>query len=148
MTVSPEVHLIARLNASASVSALLDSRIEPSLSSEQTTLPRVVYTRISADHQHHMGGGSGLVFYRIQFDVFAASQASLDAVCEAIRNRLDGFRGNITTLAETRWFGFVKLESERDDPENPIDGSDQPEAFRRSLDFFVSCEEPVPALTA
>lgn len=147
MTVAPETHLRARLLASASVSALVGDRIEPSASSETTTLPRVVYSRFSADHHHHHGGGAGLVFYRIQYDVFATSQEQMDAVGEALRNRLDGFRGPITTGAESRFFGLIRLEIERDEPVPPTDGSDQI-LYRRSLDFFVSCEEPIPSLTA
>jgi len=146
--IAPETHIVARLVASAAVSALLANRIEPATSSEQTAMPRAVYTRISADHQHHMLAASGLVFYRVQFDIFAATQGSMDSVCEAIRNRLDGFRGNITTAAEVRFFGFVKLEGERDAPVDSTDGSDQLTAYRRSLDFFVSCAESIPALTA
>lgn len=144
--ISPEAAVVERLFASPAVAALLDNRIEPALSSEQTTLPRAVYTVISEDHQGHLQGGAGYVFQRLQIDVFAVTPESLFACCDAIRSRLDGFRGTITVGSDARFFGVIHLEGVRDDPVDPTDNSDQP-TFRRLLDFLVSCREPAPVLT-
>ena len=144
--ISAEAAVVERLIASAAVSALLGDRIEPSLSSEQTTLPRAVYTVFSEDHQMHLQGASGYVFLRMQIDVFAATPESLHACREAIRCRLDGFRGLITVGDDSRFFGSITLQGGRDEPVDPTNNSDQP-IFSRPLDFLLSCRESVPVLT-
>lgn len=146
MTLSAEAHIRARLMGSADLVALIGDRLEPSASSELSDLPRVVYSLYAADHQEHHGGAAGLVFLGLQFDVFAASQATMVAVCEAIRNRLDGFRGTITTDGESRFFGRIHLDGERDESIPPSDGSDQI-IYRRLLDFAISTRESIPTLT-
>lgn len=107
----------------------------------------MVYTVISDDSQMHMGGGSGLTFCRIQFDVFAQTVEEAAAIKEAFRNRLHGFHGNITVGADTRWFGVIRQENAPDAAVDPTDGSDQP-TYRKILDYFFSCAESIPALTA
>lgn len=146
MTVAPETHLRAHLLASAAVLALVTA-IEPSASAETTTLPRVVYSKFSRDGQHHMGAASGLVYLRIQFDIFAKDKDQADDIAEAFRNRLDGYRGTITTLGESRRFDVVQVENDRDEFVPPTDGSDQI-TYRRMIDVFVGCAESIPNLTA
>ncbi len=146
MTLSAEVAIRNRIITSTACAALLGDRIEPSRSSEQTTLPRVVYTRIVSDHQNHMGGASGLVFLRLQLDIFAATFDSLEQCFEAIRNRLDGFKGNVTVGSDTLWLQQVHLEDDHDQSVDPTDGSDQG-IFRRLLDFRISADESIPTLT-
>lgn len=141
-----EVYLLARLNSSPAIQALGIS-ISPAMSSEQKPLPRVVYSRVSGAPTTHHGGEGGLSYYRIQFDVFALTAASRSEVGEAIRARLSGFRGNVTVNAVDRFFGIIKLEDARDQHTPPIDGSDKP-TYRRTLDFTVGTQEPVPDLTA
>jgi hypothetical protein len=145
VTVTPEAHLRARLLASPVFAALTQS-IEPSSSSEKTGLPRVVYTRISRDGQHHMQAASGLVYLRIQFDIFAKHESEASAIADAMRNRLDGYRGTITTLGEDRRFDVVQIENERGESVPPTDGSDKI-TFRRMVDVFVGCAESIPNLT-
>lgn len=144
--ISIEVAIRHRLVTSPAVSALLGDRIEPSFSSEQTRLPRAVYTRLISDHQHHMGGASGLVFVRVQIDIFADTFSEMEQIGEAVRNRLDGFRGNITVGADTVWLQQVHLEDARDQAVDPTDGSDRG-IFRRLLDFRISAAESIPVLT-
>ena len=146
MPTSPESHLRTQLLASAAVSALIGTRLEPEASSEATILPRIIYSRQSSDRSGYMGGGSGLLFLRIQFDIFAKLKTDLENVADAVRNRIDGFRGTITTGSDTLRFFLVRLEEELDQAVTPTDGSDQI-VFHRVLDFFVSCQETVPTLT-
>ncbi len=136
-----------RLKDSPACAALIGDRLEPLWSSEWTTWPRVVYTLISNDPQIHMGGGAGWTFQRVQFDVFALNDLEVAAIADAFRNRLHGFRGIITVDGVARRFGLIRQEGERADPALPSDGSDAV-IFRRSLDYFISCGESIPALTA
>jgi hypothetical protein len=147
MSYAPETFVVQRLLTSPTIATLIDDRIEPSLSSEQTTLPRVVYTAIATDSQINLSGGAGYTFKRFQFDVFAKTIEEVQAIAEAFRNRLHGFRGSITVDAESLFFGLIKLEGERDTPTNPDEGTDQP-VYGRSLDYFLSCQESIPSLTA
>jgi hypothetical protein len=144
---SVEAYIYERLTTSSAVIALLGNRIEPSMSSEMTVLPRVVYTRLSGQTEIFLGGESGLGYYLIQYDVFAKTYAQMNACAEAIRNRLSGFRGHIALNAIARMFFVVRLDATRDSYIAPVDGSDTP-LYRRSMDFFIGSEEPVPNLTA
>lgn len=144
---SVEDYLYQRLVTSTAVSALVGNRIEPSMSSESTAAPRVVYTRLSGTPEMYLGGESGLGYYLIQYDVLANTYAKMNECAEAIRNRLSGFRGEITINATPRMFYVVRLDATRDNYIQPIDGSDTP-IYRRSLDFFVSAEELIPNLNA
>lgn len=146
MTVTPEAHLRARLLASPTFAALTQA-IEPSSSSEKTKLPRVAYTRISRAGNHHMRAASGLVYLRIQFDIFAKHENEAAAIADAMRNRLDGFRGVITTNDEPLRFDVVQIENERGESVPPTDGSDKI-TFRRMVDVFVGCAESIPQLNA
>ena len=144
---SPAVCLWQRLIDSTACAALIGTRLAPLWSSEDTDFPRVVYTLISNDPQIHMGGGSGWTFQRVQFDIFALTSLECDDIAHAFFNRLHGFRGNITVGTDVRRFGLVKEENQRADPALKSDGSDAV-IYRRSLDYFISCGESIPALTA
>ena len=145
--ISPEACIYHRLVTSPAVFALVGNRIEPSMSSENTQLPRAVYTRLSGSPEFFLQGESGIGYYTIQFDIFASSYAAADAVGEAFRNRLSGFRGVVTVGSESRRFHMIKLEATRDNYVPPFDGSDTP-VYRRSMDFIVSTVDQVPQLTA
>lgn len=147
MSLSIEVALYSHLMGSAAVVALIGNRFQPAIASEQSARPYVLYTRLGADHQYHMASASGLLFAFLQLDVFADTYANLEQVCEALRNRLDGYRGIVTAGADSLWLQQVRLDNERDDFVSPTDGSDRG-TFHRSVDLRVSASEPLPILTA
>lgn len=146
MTLSIEVAVRSLLLASSSLSAVVGVRIAPGSVSEQTAMPYIVYNRFASDHQNHMQGASGLVFARIQLDLFAETWAHIEAMTEAIRNRIDGYRGTVTVNSQTLRIQQAHLEGVRDNYIAPTDGSDNG-TYSRMLDFFVSASETIPTLT-
>lgn len=124
-----ESALVAKLLASAGVTALVSTRINWGLSPQGSASPRVVLTRISGEPDYHHGGGSGLVVSRVQADCYGASYGSSKAVARAIEVAVCGVS---FTQGAVR-FDVILLDAERD-------GTSQegPETlFRTSIDLMV-----------
>lgn len=146
MTVSVEIGLKTYVLNSTPVAAIIGDRMAADFQSQPTVRPYVVYTRIANDPQHHLGGFSGLAFTRFQLDLFADTPLALFSLREALRNRLDGFRGTVTVGIDSIVFHCIELLDEQAVGETPNDGSDQaPHRFR--MDFRISALEPIPTLT-
>ena len=144
---SPEIAFRYLLTTSAAVVALLPANnIQPSAASELLTVPFAVYSVISTQRERHLLKPSGLAFRRCQLDVVAATNAQCAAISNAIRNRLDGYVGQVTLGADSLKFQNVELLDERDNYVSPSDGSDVG-LYRRLLDFRFSYPETIPDLT-
>jgi hypothetical protein len=136
--------LYAYLAAQSAVTDLVGTRIYPEWNaSGNETLPYVVYTLISESRDPHLGSASGLVRSTVQIDVYAATTRSMDAVADAIRGELDGFRG---TWNESTVVRECHLESRRNGHET--DGqAGNVGVFRASLDYRIWHVETVPTFT-
>jgi hypothetical protein len=146
MTVPVEIGLKTLLLASAPVAALIVDRFAPILQSQGTERPFIVYSRVVSDPQHHLGGFSGLSFSRFQLDLFADTAVALYNLREAVRNRLDGYKGTVAVGADSIVFQCIELVDEQSSGETPNDGTDEaPQRFR--MDFRISALEPIPTLT-
>ena len=146
MTVPVEIGLKTFILGSSAVAALIVDRFAPHRQSQPSALPYIVYTRIANDPQHHLGGFSGLAFVRFQFDLFGDDIDVLYTLREAVRNRMDGFRGTVAVGSDSIVFQCIELLDEQSSTETPNDGSDEaPHRFR--LDFRVSALEPIPTLS-
>lgn len=145
MTVPIEVGIHQLCITAPAITAIIADRMAPHMQAETSPRPFIVYSRIVADHQHHLGGASGLVFVRLQLDLFADDASELYALAEAVRMRLDGYRGTVTYGTEDLVLQFVELVEEQSSSETPNDGSDSaPHRFR--MDFRISALVPVPSL--
>ncbi len=146
MTVPVEIGLRTFLLGSTTVAALISDRMAPHRQSQRSARPYIVYTRIANDPQHHLGGFSGLAFVRLQLDLFSDDADALYALREAVRQRLDGYRGRVTVGSDAIEFQCIELIDEQSGGETPDDGSDTaPHRYR--MDFRVSALEPIPTLT-
>ncbi len=150
--ITPSMAIRYLLVSSTPVAAIIGIRCAPLAQSQPTKKPYVVLSTIVGDHQHHLEGASGLVFERIQVDAYAEDPDTLRALFDAIRNRLDGYRGTVTVpdsggeTGGTLQIDACILIDERTDIDAPTEGKDLG-TFRHRLDFRVSAAEPIPTLT-
>lgn len=73
------------------VSQLVEDRIYFARARQDTPAPYIVYRVISESRQQHIGGVSGLVTARIQFDIFSSDPDNAIAIVAALRGMLDGY---------------------------------------------------------
>jgi len=102
-----EADLIAHLLADAGVSALVGTRIYPSLASQNAAAPYVVLRRVSTVGKRGTGGPAGLDRARIQIESYADTYGEAKSLAVAIRTALDG-----TAITNIR---LSQFETEHDD---------------------------------
>jgi len=123
-----EAALIAKLLATAGITALVSTRINWSRRPQGAALPAIVLQRISGTPDVHHAGASGLVVSRVQVDCWAASYGSAKAVARAVETAITA---QTFTQGATR-FDVILIDSERDDSTD-----ETTPLFRTSLDLMV-----------
>lgn len=88
-----ETELRAYTLAGAEVAALVGTRMYPQHLPQNPTLPALVYQRIDTRRLHDMDGPDQLPRPRIQIAAWASSAATAWETVDAVRRRLDGYRG-------------------------------------------------------
>lgn len=128
-----EAALVAKLLATAGVTALSSQRINWSRRPQGETIPAgkasIVLHRISGQPDIHHGGPSGLVESRIQVDCWAATYSAAKATARAIEAAITAQR---FTQGAIR-FDVILVDNERDDTFDEASLS----YFRTSLDLTV-----------
>ncbi len=101
--------------ADATVTTLAGIRMYPRKLPQNPTLPALVYQRIDTRRQHDLDGPDGLPRPRVQVAAWASSVAAAWELANAVRVRLDGYRGawGDVTVGSCLCVG----EREIDDPE-------------------------------
>jgi len=123
-----EAALIAKLLATAGVTALVSTRINWSRRPQGAALPAIVLHRVSGTPDVHHAGASGLVVSRVQVDCWGASYGSAKAVARAVEATITA---QTFTQGATR-FDVILIDSERDDSTD-----ETTPLFRTSLDLMV-----------
>lgn len=101
--------LLDYLQADATVFLLVGDRFSPIELPQGPTYPAVGYYQPSAvRYRNIMSGPSGRVVVRQSLQIFAKSYSELVSVREALRRRLDGFRGTMGSSV----IGRTVLENE------------------------------------
>jgi len=113
--------------------AALGDRVYPRRLPRDAVLPAVTYRRIDTVRGRSHSGPDGLATPRIQLDIWATDPDVADAIAEAIRIRIDGYRGQMGDVP----VGSVELvgDVDDDDPETGL--------YRRVLDVSITHEEAV-----
>ena len=101
--------------------------------------PYIVLHRVTADHDYHLGGSSGLVEDLFQIDCVADSAEAAEDLSEAVRDGLDTFRGDMRGV----FVNDVHLRDESDEPMIPV-GSSGASVVRNRMDFSIWHAEAVP----
>ncbi len=121
------------LLADATLTTLIGTRLYPLTLPQNPTLPAMTYQRISGERVHTADGAHGLNRARIQFDAWATTYLVAESVFEALRKRLDAFRG----AAGASIIQGAFVDSERDLYES------EPKLYRNTSDFDVWHNEAV-----
>jgi hypothetical protein len=130
---SVERALFNRLTAGTPI-ASLGNRLYPVAAPARVQMPYATYARVSALRARDTLGPSGLVSARFQIDTYANNYADARAVAEAIRIRLDGYRGTITGSGWSCRIEGISLITDQDLHEPDI----EPQAlFRVSQDYLI-----------
>jgi hypothetical protein len=139
-----ETSLVAELEANEELFNVVDDRIFPAVPSEVQVLPLLVYRIAEAPRDHHLDGACGIVRARIEFEVLSLDPADCTEAREAIRTRLDGFKGILSASVRV---AFAALVNESDVVDEPADGTgtDEP-THRKLIEFKFTYKETVPAL--
>jgi len=110
-------------------------------------LPAITYFRVSHIDHDHQTAASGLAQTRMQFDVWASTDSSAEAIWEALRGALHtlmntsiGSEGDATTI------DLVRLENATDAAEWPQDGSDN-HVYNISVDAMIWHRVTVPSFS-
>lgn len=124
-----EAALIAKLLASAGVTALVGQKITWVRRVQGETPPAIVLHRIDGQPDYHHAGASGLVVSRVQVDCWGLTYGSAKAVARAVEAAVTA-----QTFTEgTIRFDVILIADERD---STFD--EAPETlFRTSLDLMV-----------
>lgn len=126
--------LFSYLGGITAVTDLVGTRVYPSVAPADAALPFIVYSIISSEHARHLGGASGFVRRRVQFDCYDATPDGVETVFQVISDALEAKTGDIGS--EDLSVLSSGIESERDDYTAPTDGTEQSK-FRRSVDFLI-----------
>jgi hypothetical protein len=123
-----EAALIARLLATAGVTALVSTRINWKRRPQAEPLPAIVLHVVSRIPDVTHGGRSGLIVSRVQVDCWGATFGSAKAVARAVENALTA---QTFTQGSVR-FDAILIDSERDDTTD-----ETTPLFRTSLDLMI-----------
>lgn len=136
---TPVQGIVAKLLATAGVTALVAQRIRTTQADETDTLPYVLLFIVSDGSEYHMAGEAGLARCRLQVDCWGASPLEALDVSEAVRAALSGFRGLAGTVQIRRCHRI-----DRNGPElfGPVNAS-QKGKYRVRMDFSIDYHESV-----
>jgi hypothetical protein len=126
--------IIDRLKGDAALVALLHSAdsVWHRRAPASDGLPRVVVYRPNEAGLSDLTGPSTLRTPRVQIDALAATAAEASAVAEAVKARMDGFRG---TLGD-KWCSGFTLEDMRDS-DFPVTAGSEARRYMTSSDYAV-----------
>jgi hypothetical protein len=126
-----EQAIIARLLATAGVTAIAGDRVFPGSRPQASALPAVVFNVVSGAPVYTDDGEAGLAENRIQLDCWASTYTAAKQLAAAVKASLSAFVGDAAGVT----FQNILLITERDRREG---GSNAPEyLFRTMLEFIV-----------
>lgn len=118
----------ARLQAVSGVTALVATRVYPSLLPQKPVYPCLRYQEVDGQRESAMGSDLGQVSATLQVDAYAATYAGSRALAEQVRLALQRFRGTVASVE----IEDVFVSS------GPNDFyEDQVKAYRTQMDFLI-----------
>lgn len=95
---SIEDAIYSRASGYAGLSALVVTRIYPDKLPQKPTYPAVTYQRVSSQRPAAMNADVGVMRERFQFDVWATTRASQDAVAAQVLACFARWRGTVSDI--------------------------------------------------
>jgi len=118
-TLSIEAGLVYKLTNTAGITALVSTRVYLETIPQGATLPCITYQRISTPRltAHDTSGSAGTASPRFQFDAWATTYASARAIADALRAALNGYKGTITSGADSVVVQSILIDGESSEPD-------------------------------
>lgn len=107
-------------------------RIFPSVMPQGVRSTSLVYTIVSGIGDHHMQGASGLMMNRMQITAWSETLDGAAALALLVQERLDGYRGPMTSTA-----GTVKVQGVFYETDNPHQFDDVRSLHAIGRDYMV-----------
>jgi len=133
---SPEAVVRAALVASASVSAIVGSRIYPILAPQTAALPLIIWRRSGIERQHSLSGPIGTPTVSLEMQLLATTYEQARELADKVRLVLDGYGG---TLNNTE-VKHVYLDQEADDFVQ-LAGGDLPPVYQVTQTYQIIWQE-------
>lgn len=132
--------LITYLRAQAAISDIAGQRVrlQYAESSDRGTA-YITVTQVSGDHKQYMTAATGKVIGRIQIDCYETSPIKAEALADAVRGELDGYRGTMGDV----FISMCHLDDARDSETPPIEGSARG-VYAVQLDFKIGWTVSIP----
>ena len=124
--------LYTHITESSTIAALIGVRLFPNQIPQGQKMPAAVYQQSKGVRQHTMDGPVGMVDSQYSVTCYAESYSQAKSLSEAIRNRLDGYRGTVGGVE----IDAIFLIDEFDVPCSKA-GTDILNRFGKNLTFIV-----------
>lgn len=133
-TANVETALVAKLKATAAVTAVVGSRIYPQLDTQEGSSPQIVYKKLGAEPTNKLAGSGQLKAYTLQLDCYAETETAAAALGKLVRDALTPSAGawRDTTVGVD---GAFHLDSNADNDPNS--------GFRYHSETFLIWFKPV-----
>ncbi len=118
-TLTLEAGLVYKLTNTTGITNLVSTRVYLERIPQGATLPCLTYQRISTPRllAHDTSGSAGTAHPRFQFDAWATTYSSAKAITDALRAALNGFKGTITSGADSVVVQSSLVDAETSEPD-------------------------------
>jgi hypothetical protein len=138
-----ETALFSYLSTKPEITALVNTRIYATIAPSSVTFPFITFKILSEASEHDMGGAVGLTRVLVQLDAWAYEVSERQAIAEALRNVLDGFKDLMGTEQLDVRNCFMENRTTFEEPDKH--GKNLP-VHRSSIDFSIWHVESLPTL--
>ncbi len=136
---SIEDAIYSLLSSDGTLSALVDTRIDPLLVPQSDVMPAVTYKQLPSRRDDTLGGPTGLVQSQWEFSCWGSTYASARAVADALRQAISGFDGTVLGVVIQ---AIMAPSDEHDVSANPA-GKNVARRYGKALDIEIwFCETP------
>lgn len=127
------------LLANSEVAALIGTRLYLTRIPENGSFPCVTFRRAGSGRHQDMRAASGYAEASFDFEIWSDDSEEVEAVCESLRQALQGYRGLMDTTPVSR----VTLEDEQDFFHPPLSGDDVG-VHRTLVRYVIGYSESIP----
>jgi hypothetical protein len=111
-----EAAVVSKMNADATISGLIGTRLYPLVIPQDVSLPAVAYQKIDSTKTVSHSGASQLARSRFQFTCQAGNYADAKTLAASVRHCWEGYRGTVATV---RIDGAL-IDNDQDDYSEPV----------------------------
>lgn len=133
---SPEQVVKHRIETDPALARMVGFRVYPIVAPVSAALPFITYQRALIERSQTLSQPMGIPKVSVQLDVYAATYEQGRELADALRSRLDGWRGSAYGVSVEH----VALDGERDGFVQ-LDGSELPPVYQITQTFDVSWQE-------